>query len=137
LLEVKRDGGAWSVTQRWASQRLKPSFNDFVVHDGFIYGFDNNVFCCLDLQTGKRRWKEGRYDHGQVLLLAEPGLLLVVSERGEAVLLAARPDRHEELGRFQAVEGKTWNHPVLAHGRLYVRNATEIACYELAPPKTP
>jgi outer membrane protein assembly factor BamB len=143
LLEVRRDGKGWSVTERWTSRRLKPSFNDFVVHDGFVYGFDNNVFCCLDLQTGQRRWKEGRYDHGQVLLLAEQGLLLVVSEMGEAILLAARPDRHEELGRFQAINGhqadheKTWNHPVVAHGRLYVRNATEIACYELPPPKGP
>jgi outer membrane protein assembly factor BamB len=142
LLEVKRDGKTWSVTERWTSRRVKPSFNDFVVHDGFAYGFDNNVFCCLDLQTGQRRWKEGRYDHGQVLLLAEQGLLLVVSEMGEAILLAARPDRHEELGRFQAINErqveheKTWNHPVVAHGRLYVRNATEIACFELPPPKT-
>jgi hypothetical protein len=61
---------------------------------------------------------------------AQP-LLLVLSEGGEAVLVAANPDRHQELGRFQAVEGKTWNHPVIAHGRLNVRNAQEMACYEL------
>ena len=68
-----------------------------------------------------------------MLLLADQPLLLVVSESGEVVLLAVNPDRHEELGRFQAVDGKTWNHPVIAHGRLYVRNAEEMACYELRP----
>jgi hypothetical protein len=131
LIEVTGDGPGRRTAQRWTSRHLKPSFNDFVVHANCVYGFDGGVFCCIDLQTGKRRWKEGRYGHGQVLLLADQPLLLVVSERGEAVLLAANPDRHEELSRFQAVTGKTWNHPVIAHGRLYVRNAEEMACYRL------
>jgi hypothetical protein len=75
----------------------------------------------------------GRYGKGQVLLLADQALLLVLSEEGAAVLLAANRNRHEELGRFQAINGKTWNHPVVAHGRLYVRNGEEMACYELGP----
>jgi len=58
---------------------------------------------------------------------------VVVSETGEAVLVAANPEKHEELGRFQAVQGKTWNHPVIAHGRLFVRNGEELACFELKP----
>jgi hypothetical protein len=66
------------------------------------------------------------------VLLADQGLLLVISETGEVVLLAADPSRHQELGRFQAIQGKTWNHPVIAHGRLYARNAEEMACYELS-----
>jgi hypothetical protein len=51
---------------------------------------------------------------------------------GEVILLAANPKRHEELGRFKALDGKNWNHPVIAHGRLYLRNANEMACYDLA-----
>jgi outer membrane protein assembly factor BamB len=133
LLDVRRAGDTWAASQLWASREMKPSFNDFVVHDGHAYGFDGAMFCCLDLGTGARRWKGGRYGHGQVLLLADQGLLLVTSEKGEAVLLKANPERLEELGRFQAVKGKTWNHPVVAHGRLYVRNGEEMACYELAP----
>ena len=110
---------------------MKPSFNDFVVHQSSIYGFDGRVLTCVDLQTGKRRWKHGRYGSGQVLLLEDQSLLLVVTDEGEVVLVAANPNGHQELGRFQAVRGKTWNHPVIAHGRLYLRNAQEIACYEL------
>ncbi len=132
LLDIKRDGESWTVSRRWASRALKPSFNDFVVHGDSLYGFDGNTFCCVDAQTGRRRWKEGRYNHGQVLLLAESSLLLVVTEDGEVILLKANPQAHEEIGRFQAIKGKTWNHPAIAQGRLYVRNGEEIACYPLA-----
>jgi outer membrane protein assembly factor BamB len=107
LLDLTRDGGAWVPEQRWGSKEMKPTFNDFVVHDSFIYGFDGSVFCCVDVQTGQRRWRQGRYGNGQVLLLTDQALLLVVSERGEAVLAAANGDRLEEPGRFPAVSGKT------------------------------
>jgi outer membrane protein assembly factor BamB len=132
LLDVKHDGSTWAVSRQWTSRAFKPNFNDFVVHDRSLYGFDGNIFCCVDVQTGKRRWKDGRYGHGQVMLLADQSLLLVVSEEGEAILLKANPETHEEVGRFQAIEGKTWNHPAIAKGRLYVRNGKEIACYRLA-----
>jgi outer membrane protein assembly factor BamB len=131
LLDVKHDGSTWAVSRQWTSRAFKPNFNDFVVHDRSLYGFDGNIFCCVDVQTGKRRWKDGRYGHGQVMLLADQSLLLVVSEEGEVILLKANPENHEEIGRFQAIEGKTWNHPAIAKGRLYVRNGKEIACYRL------
>jgi outer membrane protein assembly factor BamB len=131
LLDVAQADGDWIARQQWISTAIQPAFSDFVVHDGHAYGFDGSIFCCTDLATGSRRWKGGRYGHGQVLLLADQPLLVVLGETGEAVLLAARPDKHEELGRFQAIEGKTWNHPVIAHGRLYVRNDVEMACYAL------
>lgn len=121
----------WSAVTRWETTAVKPEFSDFVVHQGQAYGFDGAIFCCLDLETGQRRWKGGRYGRGQVLLLADQGLLLVLSETGQAILLTATPERHQELSRFQAVDGKCWNHPAIAHGRLYARNAEEIACYEL------
>jgi outer membrane protein assembly factor BamB len=131
LLDLQKNGDDWSATQLWASKDLKPAFNDFVVQGGHAYGFDGRIFGCVELEGGTRRWKKGRYGHGQVLLLAEQQLLLVLSEKGEAILLRASPERSEEMGRFQAVRGKTWAHPVLAHGRLYVRNGEEMACYEV------
>ncbi len=133
LIDVTHDGDAWNVTDRWASKDLKPEFPDLVIHQGYAYGFDVSLFCCLDLATGKRTWKAGRYGRGQVVLLADQSLLLVISEGGEMILLAANPKRHEELSRFRVLGGKTWNHPVLAQGRLYVRNAEEMACFDLEP----
>jgi outer membrane protein assembly factor BamB len=130
-LDVHREGGDWKATKSWASRALKPAYNDFVLYDGCAYGFDGGTFCAIDTKSGKRRWKGGRYGHGQVLLLSDQGLLLVTAESGEAVLLQATPDKHQELARFQAIEGKTWNHPAIAHGCFYVRNDQEIACYQL------
>ncbi|HTI49725.1 MAG TPA: alcohol dehydrogenase, partial [Planctomycetaceae bacterium] len=132
-VRVTHTDGVWGTSVEWESKDFKPYFNDFVVHDGYAYGFDINLFCCLDLKTGKRTWKKGRYGYGQVLLIADQNLLLVLSETGEAVLLKADPKQHVELGRFQAIEGKTWNHPVIVRGKLYVRNAEEMACYDVAP----
>jgi hypothetical protein len=134
LVSVEHQGGAWNVMPRWTSNDLKPEFPDLVVHEGHAYGFDLNIFCCVGLATGKRCWKGGRYGRGQVVLLADQSLLLVISESGEAILLSAQAKLHEELGRFHVLNGKTWNHPVMANGRLYARNAEEMACYELARP---
>jgi hypothetical protein len=131
-VDVTQEGDRWTVAEVWATTQMKPEFPDFVVHQGHAYGFDGALFCCLDLASGKRRWKDGRYGRGQVMLLPEQSLLLVISEKGEMLLLAADPERHRELGRFRALAEKTWNHPVIAHGRLYARNAEEMACYELA-----
>jgi outer membrane protein assembly factor BamB len=129
---VRIDLTSSSPEAKWDTHLLRPAYNDFVSQGGYIYGLDEGLLCCVDAATGKRQWKGGRYGHGQVLLLADQHLLLVITETtGEAVLVAARPDRHEELGRFTAISGKTWNHPAIAHGNLYVRNAEEIACYKL------
>ena len=128
--------GELAAEELWTSLRLKPDFNDIVVHKGSIYGFDGEVFTCLDLETGERHWKRGRYGKGQVLLLPDQDLLLVISETGELVLLEATPDGHKELSTFQAIEGRTWNHPVLIGNRLYLRNSAEAACYELPKQKS-
>ena len=86
---------------------------------------------CVSLADGGEAWRAGGYGNGQALLLAEQGLLLVVCEEGDVALVSARPERHEELCRFKAIEGKTWNHPVIARGKLFVRNGEEIACFKI------
>jgi outer membrane protein assembly factor BamB len=132
LVSVAQDGSAWNVVPQWSSaSEMKPEFSDLIVHEGHAYGFDGAIFCCLDVATGKRLWKGGRYGRGQALLLTDQGILLVLSEKGEAILVEATPERHHELARIPAISGKTWNHPVIAHGRLFVRNAEEIACFQL------
>ena len=130
-LRVTKAGDGWDVAVRWTSKVAKPYFNDGVVAGKHLYGFDDSRFCCLDLETGAEAWKEGNYGHGQVLLLADQGVLLVQAADGKVVLVEANPTEHNELGKFAALAGKTWNHPVVAGGRLYVRNGQEAACYRL------
>jgi outer membrane protein assembly factor BamB len=131
-LAVAYDSGGWTVQERWTSTGLKPYFNDFVVHKGYAYGFDGSILSCIDLTDGKRTWKGGRYGSGQMVLLAEQDLLLVISEDGELALVSASPDQFREVTRFEAIEGKTWNHPVVVRDVLLVRNGEEMAAFRLA-----
>jgi outer membrane protein assembly factor BamB len=121
----------WNSEERWESGGLKPSFNDSVIHNGHAYGYNGGILACIDLQDGKRIWKGGRYGNGQLLLLADQDLLLVVSEEGGLALVKAKPDQFTELAHHPALEGKTWNHPVLAGDRLLIRNGSEMVAFRL------
>jgi outer membrane protein assembly factor BamB len=131
-LAVAHGPSGWTASERWASKGLKPYFSDFVVHAGHAFGFDGSILSCIDLQDGTRKWKGGRYGHGQLVLLPEQDLLLVLSEDGELALVKATKDRFTELARVPAIEGKTWNHPVLVRDLLLVRNGQEAAAFRLA-----
>ncbi len=131
-IAVAHGPGGWTVQERWTSTGLKPNFNDFVVHDGHAFGFDGSILACIDLKDGKRKWKGGRYGSGQMVLLPDQDLLLVLSEEGELALVGATTDQFRELARFPAIEGKTWNHPVLVGDRLLVRNGQEMVAFRLS-----
>ena len=139
-IRVRREASDWLTEEQWTTHKFKPYFNDFIVLNDHLYGFDGNKFLCIDLKDGSEKWRASGYGNGQVLLLADQELLLVLSEEGDVALVPARPDKHEEICRFKAIEGKSWNHPVVAHGKLFVRNGEEMACFKLAlgtDPKTP
>ena len=129
---VAKEPSGWSVKEQWTSNGLKAYFNDFVVHKNHAFGFDGGILACIDLADGTRTWKGGRYGHGQLILLSDQDLLLVLSEEGELALVNARSDKFAEVARFKAIEGKTWNHPVLARDILLVRNGEEMAAFRLS-----
>jgi outer membrane protein assembly factor BamB len=122
---------SWTDQKLWETTAINPYFNDFVIHNGHLYGFEGMFFTCVSLEDGKRKWKERGYGSGQVLLLADQNLLVILTEKGEVTLVEANPERRTELARFQAIQGKSWNHPVIAHGKLFVRNGEEAACFQL------
>jgi outer membrane protein assembly factor BamB len=110
---------------------MKNRQSSSVLHDGFIYGLDEGILACLDASTGELKWKGGRYGHGQVLLAGDH--LVVVTEEGELVLVAATPEGLRELARLPAINGETWNVPAFAGGILLVRNTEEMAAFDLRP----
>ncbi len=130
-IAVAHGPDGWTTEERWTSNRLKPYFNDFVIHHGHAFGFDGRILACIDLEDGERKWKGGRYGHGQLVLLADQDLLLVLSEKGELALVGAVSDQFTELARLPAIEGKTWNHPVLVGDVLLVRNGQEMVAFRL------
>ena len=131
LIDIAETGGRLSARERWHTIRMKNRFSTSVLYEGHLYGFDESILACIDAETGELAWKGGRYGHGQ-LLLAD-GHLVVLTERGDVVLVRATPDGHDELARFAAIRGKTWNTPTIADGRLFVRNATEMAAFNIEP----
>ncbi len=149
--------GAWQAREVWRSNRLKTKFNDFVCTNGLAVGLDEGILACIDLATGERRWKGGRYGYGQVLLLPTEGSdaptntaesqaaarLIVLAEDGSVHLLAFDGQGARELLAFDALTGKTWNHPVLTPEGLLIRNGEEAQFYRIAadgnaqPPTAP
>jgi outer membrane protein assembly factor BamB len=130
LVELSGSGKSLNARTVWENTNMKNKFNSAVLHQGYIYGLDEGILTCVDVNSGDRKWKGGRYGYGQVLLAG--GNLIVMSDAGELVLVKATPDQHTELARFQALEGKTWNYPAIAGGKLLVRNANEMAAYNVA-----
>ena len=130
-LALDRGPTGWTVQERWSTRGLKPYFNDFVVHEGYAYGFDGTILAAIDLADGARKWKGGRYGAGQMLLLPDQDVLLVLAEEGDLALVKAVPDQFTEIARVPAIEGKTWNHPVLVGDLLLVRNGEEMAAFRL------
>ena len=130
-LAVAQASGAWNVQERWTTEDINPWFNDFVVHNGLAFGFDGSSLVCVDLEDGKLKWRGKRYGYGQLVLLPDQDVLLILSEQGELALAKAATDQFTELAHFPALEGKTWNHPVLVGNVLLVRNDHEMAAFKL------
>ena len=122
-IRITKAGAEYAAEELWSSRALNADFADLVTYQGHAYGNDNGMLTCLDLKTGARKWKGGRYGKGQLLLLENSGLLLIAAEQGRVALVSASPDAFVEVASFQALEGKTWNHPVVVGDRLYLRNS--------------
>ncbi len=130
LVSLKSGSDNWNAEEVWTTNKMKPYFNDLVIHKDHAYGFDGPVLTCIDMKNGERKWRGGRYS-GEIILLADQDVLIILSEKGEIILVNASPDEFKEIGKFKAIEGKTWNHPAIAGNILVVRNAVEMAAYRL------
>lgn len=134
LVRVDRTAaGEWKASRVWKSLALKSKFGPLFHFGDYLYGLDDGIFTCVELKTGQRQWKDGRYGHGQGLRVGD--LILLTSEKGEIVLIQPSPEKLIELARFQVFNDKTWNPPALAGNYLFIRNDKEAACVQLKAKK--
>lgn len=129
VFELSKAGDRFQAKTVWENERMKNKFTSSVLHNGHIYGLDESILASVNAETGELNWKGGRYGYGQLVLAGDH--LVVLTEEGDVVLVNATPARHQELARFAAIEGKTWNHPVIAGGKLLVRNIQEMAAFDI------
>jgi outer membrane protein assembly factor BamB len=129
-LRITSKADGWKAEELWSASLLKSTFNDLVVQDNYAYGFSGPFLECVDIVKGERTWKGGRYG-GQLVLLSDQDLLLILTEKGEIALVKASPEEFTEIGRIPVIEGKTWNHPVLVGDLLLVRNSQEMVALRL------
>lgn len=129
-ISIERDVAGFIAKEVWTSNEFKPGFNDFVIHQGYVYGYSGQFLACMNVENGKRKWKGKRYG-GQLLLALDQNLLVIITEKGELALVKAMPNDYEEIARYKAIDGKTWNHPILVNNKLIVRNTEEMAAFEL------
>jgi outer membrane protein assembly factor BamB len=130
--EVNKNGDLFTTRELWRSKGMKNKFTSSVFWEGHVYGLDEDILVCLDAATGERKWKDGRYGYGQLLLASDH--LVILCGKGDLALVKATPESHQELARFSAIRGKTWNHPAIGGGRLLARNGAEMACFAIGSP---
>lgn len=139
IWQIRRNqDGQYAVEPQWNPSIIpvmKSKFSSVVVRDGYIYGLDDVLLECVDLQDGKVMWKARRrpaFGHGQIILVGDS--LLVVSESGELARVEATPTGYHEIDSIHALDSDepTWSNPAFSAPYLLVRNAREAACYRLS-----
>lgn len=129
LLQVKEEGDTGSVTEIWQNKFLRNHFSSAILHDGHIFGFDNATLKVVSVEDSKLAWAKRGLGKGSMILA--DGHLYVLSDRGKLVLVEATTEGYKEKGSVQALQGRCWTAPSLAHGRLYLRDHEEMVAYDV------
>lgn len=122
--------------QLWFNKEIRAQMASPILMGDQVYGVDGSggeasTLKCLDLKTGALKWASPKAETG-VLAAAADGKLIWVTGKGELVVVRANPEKYEEIARAQVTSGKIWAAPVLANGRLYVRNwKGDLVCVDL------
>ena len=128
-VQIRENRGAVRVEEIWKSRKMKNQFASSVLHENYLYGFDNSILKCIDANTGEEQWKTRGYGKGTVILA--DGHLIILSDRGWLVLAEATPAGYIEKARVKVLNGLCWTVPTLANGKLYVRNEEEMVCLDM------
>jgi outer membrane protein assembly factor BamB len=133
LVEIQRGGSRFDAKEKFFSKEMKNQHGGLIVLDGYLYGSDDpGILTCIDLKTGETKWRNR--GPGKCSLALADGMLFCRSERGPVTLVKATPEAYKELGRFDQPDrssAQAWPHPVIADGRLYLRDQDVLLCYDI------
>lgn len=136
LVEITSDAGNLQAQRVYEHNRMRNHFATSILYKDHIYGFDDDLFACMDLRTGRPCWKQRGFGKGSVLMAGEH--LIVLGDRGKLALVVPSGEKFEQKAAFQALPatmaGPSWTVPVVANGRLYVRGDEELICYDVRIP---
>jgi outer membrane protein assembly factor BamB len=129
VLKIEASGGTFQAKRVYENRKMRNHFSSCVLFKDHLYGFDDSVLSCLEFRTGTVKWKQNGFGKGS-LTIAD-GHLIVLSEQGTLVLAEATPAAYREVSRLTVADEQCWTVPVLANGRLYIRNETRALCLDL------
>jgi outer membrane protein assembly factor BamB len=131
MLKIDKTGETWQPSLVYKNRNMKTHFSSCVRHQDHVFGFDDSNLTCMNIRTGKVAWKERGFDKGSVLLADDR--LIIYGESGVLALAEANPAEYREISRFQFSDEKRscWSVPVVAEGRLYVRDQQKLACFDV------
>jgi hypothetical protein len=113
----------------WKNVAMANHFSTCVLFQGHLYGFSNDRFRCVEFATGKVKWDKPGLGRGS--LIVADGHLIALGDQGTLVLAEARSDKYVEKARWTPLSGTCWSVPVLAHGKLYLRNEHKMMAVDL------
>jgi outer membrane protein assembly factor BamB len=130
LLQTQANNGSATMKEIWKSREMKNHFSSSILRGNYLYGFDDFLLTCLEVNTGQPKWQQRGFNKGS--LLYADGHLIVLGEYGNLALVEATPEGYKEKASAQILKGKSWTMPTLAGGKLYLRNQSEMLCLEVA-----
>ncbi len=136
LFKVTVQGGKFSCEQVYANKVLENHHGGVILVDGNVYGYDERKgWTCQDLKTGNAVWQEkGKLGKGSLVYADGHFYLRQEDKQGTVALIEATPAGYQERGRFNQPNrsGKnSWPHPVIAGGKLYLRDQDVLLCYDV------
>ncbi len=135
--KISKTGFKLESTQIWRTEGKNINhWSTPVCKDGYLYGlfgfkeYGKCPLACVDIRTGEMKWQQEGFGPGNTILSGDQ--LLVLSDKGELVLAAAKPDAYKEIARADVLDGKCWSTPTLAGGYIFARSTEQAGCFELA-----
>jgi hypothetical protein len=128
MVEIKADGKAQEV---YFTRDMRNHHSSSVLIGDYLYGFSSSILTAMRFDTGEVAWRDRSVGKGS--LVYADGNLYAFSENGVVGLIEATPTGYREKGRFRIQQDSlpTWTHPVVAGGRLYLRDQDTIYAYDV------